>query len=94
MKRVGPKEWSPSRKGVKRLKTQAKDNHGYSYQVWLIFDAAEAKWILRIERTPGSWFMSTLLEYPERRTRISIDYGQGWEVTNFDEIMAEAITLV
>lgn len=97
--RRGPKDWTPSSSLEKKLKTKARDNHGYSYDVWLVFDHSDVmgwKWLLRIEGTPGHWYMSTLLEYGgyPRGKFISIDAGQGWNVINFDEVMAEAIELI
>ena len=98
MRKSGPKDWVPSSQKAlrKKLKTEALDNHGYRYAVWLLFDHSEPmgwKWILRIDGTPGSWYMSTILE-GGIRDKISIDYGQRWDCINFREIMQEAITLI
>ena len=89
--RTGPRDWHP---GIKVLKTRAKDNHGYEYTVYLEMDPKDKKWVLHVEDTPGHWYMSTLMESPELRSTISLDFGQRWDVINFDEIMAEAIDLI
>ncbi|GMV18357.1 MAG: hypothetical protein AMXMBFR56_65810 [Polyangiaceae bacterium] len=60
------------------------------------------RWILRIEGTGASWYMSTLLhadtdgrEKPRLPGSImSIDFGQGWYCENFDEVFAEALGLI
>lgn len=98
MRRQGPKDWTPSRSMEKKLRTEALDNHGYRYAVWLIFDHNDTmgwKWILRIDNTPGSWYMSTLIKggFP-RGERIAVDAGQNWVILNFGEILAEAVTLI
>lgn len=53
------------------------------------------KWILRIKDTPGSWYMTTLLEdggqYPNG---IVIDGGQNWSIVNFQEVLDEAKELI
>lgn len=97
--RRGPKDWDPGRIGLDHtLKTKALDNHGHRYAVRLVFDHSDImgwKWLLRIENTPGHWYMSTLLEhgYP-RQSGIAIDAGQNWNIINFDEVVAEAIELI
>lgn len=95
--RRGPKDWTPSSSLEKKLKTKARDNHGYSYDVWLRFENRYAsmgyKWTLHIDGTPGHWFMSTLLLHGPS-DQISIDHGQRWDVINFREIMDEAVTLI
>jgi hypothetical protein len=48
------------------------------------------RWVLRIKGTPGSWYMSTLLERGVQ-SQIALDFGQGWMCTNFAEIMREAM---
>jgi hypothetical protein len=87
---MGPRDWHP---GVKPLRTKARDNHGYEYRVYLEMDK-DRKWVLHVADTPGHWYMSTLLESTGLRDRISLDFGQKWDVINFDEIMAEAVHLV
>lgn len=89
--RSGPRDWHP---GIKVLKTKAKDNHGYEYEVYLEMDPQKMRWVLHIGDTPGHWLMSTLLENRHFDSVISIDFGQNWNVINFDKIMAEAVTLV
>jgi hypothetical protein len=84
----GPRDWAP---GIKTLKTKAKDNHGYEYDVYLDLTKDSKKWVLHIDGTPGHWYMSTLLEGDWKRDRIAIDHGQGWYVENFRDIMIEAI---
>lgn len=84
----------------KTLKIKAKDNHGHEYgvelQMWTapnrpMSDSSRDKWILRILNTPGSWYMSTLLEsHNHWQYGIAIDLGQGWYCTNFREVMDEA----
>lgn len=48
------------------------------------------KWVLRIEGTPGSWYLSTLLEGSPTNT-IWIDLGQDWKCINLLEILREAV---
>lgn len=98
MAKRGPKDWTPTDATRKKLRTRAKDNHGHQYDVWLEFHPSEVmgwKWVLRIDGTPGHWYMSTLLEggYP-RGNLASIDYGQNWNVTNFGEVLEEAVDLI
>jgi len=88
---MGPRDWHP---GIKDLKTRARDNHGYEYPVYLEMDQKYMQWVLHIGDTPGHWLMSTLLQSRTIGSRISIDFGQKWDVINFDEIMAEAVDLI
>jgi hypothetical protein len=79
----------------KQLKVTAQDNHGYSYPVELVLRHSEYwgyKWVLVIKGTPGSWYMTTLLDdgYGPQRSMIYIDFGQRWCCTNFEEVLAEA----
>ena len=79
----------------KTLRTQARDNHGHTYvvELWLKNTPSRGKkWVLQIRNTPGSWYMSTLLEgnYNEKNSKIWIDFGQNWLCSNFGEVMAEA----
>lgn len=74
------------------LKTIARDNYGYEHAVTLTpkeFYGDNA--VLKIQNTPGSWFMSTLWEY--QPSQIAIDYGQGWMCTNIQDVLKEARTL-
>lgn len=54
------------------------------------------EWVLRIENTPASWYMKTLLE--DRRggwpMTISIDFGQKWSCTNFGEVLKAAMIAI
>ena len=78
---------------MKTLKTIARDNQGYEYAVTLTpqeFQGENA--VVKIETTPGSWFLSTLWEY--KPPQIAIDHGQGWMCVNIQEILTEARTLV
>lgn len=88
----GPRDWAP---GIKTLKTKAKDNHGYEYEVYLDLTKDSKKWVLHVDNTPGHWYMTTLIESMlvrgNRLDRLAIDHGQGWYVENFRDIMVEAI---
>lgn len=91
---------------IKRLKTKAKsevrgkkmpdrdvylglsgpDNSKWAY-----------KWTLVIEDSSGRWYLSTLLERPERllgNTPLAIDFGQEWYWTNPSDVLAEALRLI
>lgn len=87
---IGPREWQP---GTKTLKVRAQDNHGYEYPVSLEMDKYH-KWVLRIEDTPGHWYMSTLLEDGRFPETISVDLGQKWDIINFGDVMREAVTRI
>lgn len=52
------------------------------------------KWSLRIQGTPASWYMSTLLHGALYPRGITIDYGQNWYCTNFQEVLNEAQKLI
>ena len=68
-----------------------------SYSKWNseAFNRMAARdWILRIHGTPGSWYMTTLEENPRRHSSIALDFGQGWDCVNFDEILDEAQELL
>jgi hypothetical protein len=71
---------------AKSLMVKAKDNYGHTYPVSLRMEPLG--WVLRIEGTPGSWYMDDLKGSRE----IAIDLGQNWICTNLDEIMAEAVS--
>lgn len=75
------------------LNTYALDNHGYQYAVTLTpqdFHGANA--VLRIERTSGSWFLSTLWDY--KHSQIAIDHGQNWRCLNIQDVLQEARSLI
>ena len=81
---------------MKVLKTYARDNRGHVHQVVLelktnVLPDFDHKWILRIEGTPGHWYMSTLLERPFHGP-ISI-HGD-WSCENFGDVLKEALTLI
>lgn len=70
------------------LNVKATDNHGHEYGVTLRDGAGFGRSpIVSIDGTPGKWFMSTLIAH--RDNRLSIDYGQGWYCTNWNEIAEE-----
>lgn len=81
---------------TKALTTQARDNHGYTYNVSLVetdrvgFDKPD--WVLRIHDTHGQWYMTTLEARPIGDT-IPLG-GQGWDCINFKAILAEAQALL
>jgi hypothetical protein len=88
----------------KILATKARDNGQKEHQVTLLMNRygpglsmgkqkLDYKWILKIENTPAHWYMSTLLEDGKQDKKISI-YGNDWYCINFDEVMAEALTLI
>lgn len=87
----------------RELKTRARtrtrnDAKTYEHQVSLEL-TSEKRWVLRIEGTGASWYMSTLLGSDARRptipgARIAIDFGQGWYCENFDEVFAEAASRI
>ena len=89
-------------RGPLLLVNKAKDNHGFQYTVTLTECEIQFKgcagedyprkhdFTLRIENTPGQWYMTTLEEKPNRGPVISIDMGQRWDCINFDVIMTEA----
>lgn len=80
------------------LTTKATDNHGYSYEVVLTETDhpgfTKTDWVLKIQSTPGQWYLTTLEERPNRGPVISIDHGARWACTNFDAILAEAQALL
>ena len=91
---------------TKTLKTKARDNHGHEYPVHLtlsqgpvgtfgpglehLAEQYKNRWVLCVKNTPGSWYMSTLLERGVQ-AQIALDFGAGWMVTNFSDVMREAI---
>lgn len=92
-----PKDWDPN---TRILKTLAYDNHGYEY--WVILERKTSKWMptagpqwtLIVDGTPGRWFMSTLMNSENNLEEIWIDYGQRWKITNFGDVLREAVTLI
>ena len=104
---------------IKTLTVKARDNYGHEYDIYLLLqresvgsfpagpssleDKFRFRWVLRIHKTPASWYMSTILfdrkdgsvgfgkQMPER---ISIDFSQNWYCINFIEVMEEAIQLI
>ena len=86
------------------LKTKAKTSSGgggkvYEYPVSLELDSDGMKYggvVLRINNTPGSWYLKTILDKGEKNLpkTISIDYGQNWSCINMDEVLKEALKKV
>jgi len=53
------------------------------------------EWVLRIDGTPGSWYMKTLLERPvTRSSSMALDVGQGWTCLNFSEVLQAAVKTI
>lgn len=73
----------------KQLTTQARDNHGYRYDVEI--QDIDSKPVLRILGTPGGWFYTDVRNHGQI---ISLDFGQSWDCVNFDEVLREARVLV
>jgi len=85
-----------------KLKTTAKTTGGYEYEVtvskgttskWAKGSIHENDWVLAIKGTPGSWYLTTLEENPNR-SLIAIDHGAGWYCHNLDALLAEATALL
>ena len=86
------------------LNTKAKDNHGCIYDVTIgtnkRYDGGP---VARIEKTPGSWYLHTLMGIGVPtydcaidhgvRHYIAIDHGTNWYCTNIDAILAEVESL-
>jgi hypothetical protein len=49
-------------------------------------------WVVHIDGTPGSWYLSTLLnkEWGDVSDTIYVDYGQQWAVTGMLEVIRKA----
>lgn len=94
----------------KALNTFAVDNYGHRYAVYVDFEERNAwqtrdpetgkmvhatcnKWVLKIQDTPGHWYMSDLV-CGSNSGMIYLDYGQGWYVTNFGDVLREAKELI
>lgn len=87
------------------LTTKAHTSGGYEYPVTLVESENQYRgckgdhyprkndFTLRIQGTPGQWYMTTLEQNP-LRDRIAIDFGQNWYCTNFGAVMAEAVKLL
>ncbi len=79
-----------------KLNTTVQDNHGYTYTTSLYKRDGADEWVLRVDNTPGHWYMSTLqgtCPYSSGRRvgdSMSIDWGQQWSVTGFAAALAEA----
>ena len=80
---------------TKQLMTAAIDNHRYAYVVTLVEEYRlghdKTDWLLCINGTPGSWFMSTLENHSAALPTISILRSENWECVNFDAVMTEAV---
>jgi len=51
--------------------------------------------ILSVEGTPGSWYISTLMEHGSfYRNKAVIDGGQNWTVDNWDEVSKEFLEIL
>ena len=70
---------------------------GNDYPVVLFYQRYEyaSGWVIRVEGTGGSWFLSTLIEdgWP-RGGKLSIDYGQDWWWENPAPAIREALMLL
>lgn len=83
---------------TKTLTTKARDNYGHTYAVILVekdnqFGQGKKDWVLKIDGTPGQWYITTL-EEGGFRNRIAIDLGQRWYCINLDAVMVEALVLL
>lgn len=80
---------------TKRLQTPAIDNHGRQFQVVLEMSMRRnlPAWILRVEGG-REWYMSTLMEAGEIPETMALDFGAGWGIVNFGDVMREALTLI
>jgi hypothetical protein len=56
------------------------------------------KWVLKIHKTPGQWYLSSLCAGLSRGrspgVTMSLDYGQNWICTNFTTLLEEALELI
>ena len=68
---------------MKKLDQHALDNHGNEYEVALKNWCAGI--VLSIEKTPGKWYLSTLMRHDG--PIISIDNGQNWDCVNFRAVL-------
>lgn len=80
----------------KQLNVRAVDNFGHTYAVELELKHSPHwgwKWVLVVVNTPGRWYLTTLLnDDPDLvRSRLYVDYGQRWMITNFDLVMKAAL---
>ena len=85
---------------TRTLDVKALDNRGRTHTVDLFTSVERTpklreRLILRLNGTPGSWYLQTLLLGwpPSSRasvpTRMSIDMGAGWEWVNVAEVLAD-----
>lgn len=79
-----------------KLSTTVQDNHGYTYTTSLCKRDGADEWVLRVDSTPGQWYMSTLQGTRPFSSgyrvgdRMCIDWGQNWFVTGFAAALTEA----
>ncbi len=68
-----------------KLTTQAKDNHGHSYDVTV--QDRDGDRVLMVDGAPSGWSMDSIMEYTS--SVIFFDSGQDWKCTNIQELLAE-----
>lgn len=80
---------------IRRLQTPAIDNHGRPFPVVLEMSTRRGlpAWILRVEGG-REWYMSTLMESGGIPETMALDFGAGWGIVNFGDVMREALTLI
>lgn len=93
-------DWSRFGKAVqtKRLSTPAVDNKGREHQVLLVLQEtgtdAPPEWVVKLDGTPGSWAIKTVMERGAPPAGLYIDFGSGWAWTNVRDVMDEALRAI
>jgi hypothetical protein len=56
-------------------------------------DMFDGEPVLRVDGTPGGWYLATLLEkgVENQPQTMYIDYGQGWVLWNYREVLNAAL---
>lgn len=78
------------------------NKHGETHRYPVHVELKDGRPVLRIERTMGSWYLSTLLgvdfwgggAVKEPSDRLAIDFGQQWVCTNMRALISEALARV
>ena len=87
-----------TRTNAKTLDTMAKDNFGHRYLVHLIPPTPDKPFqmghVVHIEGTPGRWELGSFAKWGEDDREVSIDWGQKWVCTNWNEVLREARQVV
>lgn len=88
-----------------KLKTPAititRSGRGYNYDAYLRLEQRNGVpgWVLDIDQTPAKWWISSLLvDWDTGKLRVFqegqimyLDYGQEWYLSNFMEVLREAL---